>query len=210
MCLRSPDAGGRHPSGSRSASGHGPPAASFLQEFISPLTSLRHWRPTWLPGVSWPPRGLIIATAASNEMLKVGPPSGGWGPDSAWLGLFTTPSMRKTPRKFCWMNHERNQLKSVWHKDRKRCLPLRVKIRVNNRSLRPCWSRQDLLPEKHKTELLWPPSLHQVTGPYFCMPSRGKTFSPIVASNLFHSIRLNLGMIIRTGGVNNCPFVKAL
>lgn len=70
--------------------------------------------------------------------------------------------------------------------------------RVYNR-----WSRKDVLIEKPKTTRVR-------ASPYFLTPPRGKTFSPIMASTLLHSDRLNLGMIIFIGGLNNFPFVKTL
>lgn len=55
-----------------------------------------------------------------------------------------------------------------------------------------------------------PPPAAQAQAPYFRTPPKGKTFSPIVASTLFQSVRLNLGIMIFTGGINNLPFVKTL
>lgn len=46
--------------------------------------------------------------------------------------------------------------------------------------------------------------------PYLRTPPRGKTFSLIVASTLSHSASLGLGMMTRTGGRSNFPFVKTL
>lgn len=68
---------------------------------------------------------------------------------------------------------------------------------------------QEILTEKHRTS----PSFRVPRAgpePYFRTPPRGKTFSPIMASTQFHSVRLNLGIIIFTGGINNLPFVKTL
>ena len=81
----------------------------------------------------------------------------------------------------------------------------RVKTRAHEPHVRPRWCWLEVL-----TETPHFPGHRGRPQSYFLTPPRGKTFSPTVASTLFHSIRLNLGIIIFTGGINNLPFVKTL
>lgn len=156
---------------------------------VHPTSPHPHDHLTFVPSLSTPPLSITLLSTPPLPILMFS------------FTPFTTPSTWQMFSKL--LNEKWNKLVKNKHgkKTRNIICPKELKS-VNDVALKP------VLVQGGYSQL--GPGLPQVTEPYFRTPPRGKTFSPIMASTLFHSIRLNLGMIIFTGGINSLPFVKTL
>lgn len=122
----------------------------------------------------------------------------------AWVAMFTTPRGRGTLTKLHCVNAQKWLKISMVRRLQKYCLPEELKPEFTSLMS----DLAVLVRSSHRNPHF--PGPWGSPQAYFLTPPRGKTFSPTVASTLFHSIRLNLGIIIFTGGINNLPFVKTL